>query len=114
MAAPPAKPSPSNQAVQQSDNAAAGSNNGQQPEVQLKAPPSYATVTTPTYASVEASENFRLAKDLLNAGSFEEALSVLEQELETTKTMLVSAAGAGAIGEGIAVIERKVGLVNSI
>ena len=49
-----------NQAVQQSDNAAAGSNTGQKPEVQLKAPPSYATVTTPTYASVEAYEQARL------------------------------------------------------
>jgi hypothetical protein len=103
MAAPPAKPSPSNQAVQQSDNAvastdaaaAAAADDNHQP-IQLKAPPPSEShtpslpATTPTYASVEASENFRLAKDLLNAGSFEEALSVVEQELETIKTLLLA------------------------
>jgi hypothetical protein len=121
MAAPPAKPSPSNQTVQQTsaadnDNklsaavAAAGTETS---SVQLKAPPSYccattnndnaaaagasasstassATVLVPSYTSSESSESYIVAKELLNAGNFEEALSIIEQELETTKALLLS------------------------
>lgn len=44
--------------------------------------------TMPTYFSSATSETYALAKQLLNAGNFEEALSLIEQGLENTKTEL--------------------------
>lgn len=103
MAAPPAKPSPSNQAVQEL------ATTEQQPQPSLKDPPpssvavdappaaaatAAASTTTslqqqpPTYESSETSEHYKLAKDLLNAGEFEEALSLIEEQIETTKAVL--------------------------
>jgi hypothetical protein len=46
------------------------------------------TPTIPTYFSSATSETYALAKQLLNAGNFEEALSLIEQGLENTKTEL--------------------------
>ena len=46
------------------------------------------TPTIPTYFSSATSEIYALAKQLLNAGNFEEALSLIEQGLENTKTEL--------------------------
>ncbi|KAG7362781.1 hypothetical protein IV203_026141 [Nitzschia inconspicua] len=110
MAAPPAKPSPSNQAIQQT---ATSGNDNNPPSatsatVQLKAPPSYSindaaaastaapsqipvsSAIIPSYTSSEMSESYFVAKQLLNEGNFEEALSIVEQELENTKAVLLS------------------------
>jgi hypothetical protein len=140
MAAPPAKPSPSNQEVktQQQTNNGGGSNGKPNNdgavvaataaatattkarpgvEIQLKAPPSYSSVaaaaavaasadatnaavpadSAPTYEGTERSEHFWLARELLNNGNFEEALSVIEEELESTKSRLMATAGACAM-----------------
>jgi hypothetical protein len=113
MAAPPAKPSPSNQEVKQqahdSDVAATTAtttttttteSKNPTTTIQLKAPPSYsvkaaapataaaAAMTVPSYESTESCESYKLAKQLLNNGNFEEALSVLEEEIESTKEIL--------------------------
>jgi hypothetical protein len=42
------------------------------------------------------SENYLLAKQLLNEGKFEDALEILEQELETTKSMLATSSSSSS------------------
>jgi tetratricopeptide (TPR) repeat protein len=50
-------------------------------------------VSTPTYLSVESSDVFRLAKQHLSDGNFEEALTVIEEGIRDTKTLLTKLAG---------------------
>jgi hypothetical protein len=51
-----------------------------------------------TYERTESSQEYILAKELLSAGTFEEALSVIEQAIESTKTMLWIAPSSSMLG----------------
>jgi hypothetical protein len=110
MAAPPATPSPSNQAMQQTtvstmdtnneskvppgtfnkSNDATIANDPSSTTGSLQSPPPPPSLV-PSYTSSELSENYLLAKQHLNTGNFEDALDILEQELENTKTLLTMA-----------------------
>jgi tetratricopeptide (TPR) repeat protein len=114
MAATPSKPSPSNQTVEGSNDAAsndAASNIATATDAKIaadepiaepaeaaaaaaaseeaKAPPSIpATATVPSYDDSEQSGNYVLAKNFLNDGDFEQALTTIEEGIEGTKAIL--------------------------
>lgn len=106
MAAPPAKPSPSNQAIQQQQKpeatSAAVTENPNVAVAGLKAPPPVAAtastsppspvvndlaVSLAAYESSERTEHYILAKVLLNDGEFEQALTAIEQGMETVNSL---------------------------
>jgi tetratricopeptide (TPR) repeat protein len=112
MAATPSKPSPSNQTVEGSSDVAsndAASNIATPTDVktaaeepiaepaeaasgEAKAPPSIpATATEPSYDDSEQSGNYVLAKNFLNDGDFEQALTTIEEGIEGTKSILLAA-----------------------
>jgi tetratricopeptide (TPR) repeat protein len=102
MAAPPAKPSPSNKEVQQTTDETAtltavkATSTADAPvEVNASAnkensPTDDAVILPPSYESSESSEHCVLAKQLLAEGDFEQALSTIEQGIETYKALLMS------------------------
>jgi tetratricopeptide (TPR) repeat protein len=102
MAAPPAKPSPSNKEVQQTTDetvtltAGKATSKADAPvEVNASAnketsPNDDAVILPPSYESSESSEHCVLAKQLLAEGDFEQALSTIEQGIETAKALLMS------------------------
>ena len=104
-------PSPSNQEVQQSATAslkdpppAAGSLKDPPPAASAAAAPSLkdppptsdqpekkeACAPILSYENSECSDHYLLAKQLLNEGDFEQALSAIEQAIEETKATLIS------------------------
>jgi tetratricopeptide (TPR) repeat protein len=114
MAATPSKPSPSNQTVEESNDVAsndAASNIATATDAktaavesiaiaepveaaaseEAKAPPSIPTTTAttePSYDDSEQSGNYVLAKNFLNDGDFEQALTTIEEGIEGTKFIL--------------------------
>jgi tetratricopeptide (TPR) repeat protein len=115
MAATPSKPSPSNQTVEGSNNVvsndaasniatatdaktAAAEEPIAEPAVaeaeaaseDSKAPPSLPTTTStePSYDDSEQSGNYVLAKNFLNDGDFEQALTTIEEGIDGTKSIL--------------------------
>lgn len=81
MAAPPSKPSPSQEGV--GDPAPPATHN-------LKPPPAACAESEPTYQTSEESTHYQIAKGLLNEGDFEQALSTIEEGLEETRAKLIS------------------------
>lgn len=113
MAATPSKPSPSDHTVEvEGSNDAAASkvatatdaktvaeeSIAQEPVAEAapeesKAPPSIPATTTttePSYEDSEQSGNYVLAKNFLNDGDFEQALTTIEEGIEGTKSILAS------------------------
>eukprot|EP00980_Cylindrotheca_fusiformis_P007769 scaffold1650_cov135-Cylindrotheca_fusiformis.AAC.4 len=82
MAAPPAKPSPSNQAVQTSSEKA----ESLQPETETSIAVKKQDVSlVEAYENAESSDFYKLAKHLLAEGSFDEALTSIEKGIEDAK-----------------------------
>ena len=87
MAAPPNKQSPSNQKMHESgtqENMLKDPPPASVPPAAAASPPPAAT--PPSYKKSESCESYVLAKQLLNNDNFEEALTVIEEELIRTTT----------------------------
>jgi len=114
MAAPPSKQSPSNQKMHDS-----GTSNQNQlkdpPPSSLPLPVAAAAsaslqVPTPTYKTSESSESYVVAKQLLNADNFEDALAVIEEELVKTTTAIRMSLGLSLDATADADLETEIEL----
>jgi SHNi-TPR len=95
MAAPDAKTSPSSKEVQSSVEGAAAvpketAANGAESEGQATNTTAPIRPVAPTYEASQASEQYLLAKSLLGAGDFEQALELIEVAIEEHKAVLAS------------------------
>lgn len=86
MAAPPSKPSPSNQSVQKTtdDVVEASANPVTENPLAMKSPEEEVT-SIQAYENSESSELYKLAKHLLGQGDFETALTSIEKGIESVK-----------------------------
>jgi tetratricopeptide (TPR) repeat protein len=82
MAAPPAKPSPSNQAVQKTSDKVESTQPVTMNPVAVKTPH---VSLTQAYENSESSDFYKLAKHLLAEGDFEQALTAVEKGIEVVK-----------------------------
>lgn len=91
MAAPPSKPSPSNQAVQQTSENVEST----QPVTKRATEVISQDVSlVEAYAHSEASDSYKLSKHLLAEGDFEQALTSIEKGIEAVKDTLPESAMA--------------------
>eukprot|EP00534_Pseudo-nitzschia_fraudulenta_P012286 CAMPEP_0201210830 /NCGR_PEP_ID=MMETSP0851-20130426/181069_1 /ASSEMBLY_ACC=CAM_ASM_000631 /TAXON_ID=183588 /ORGANISM="Pseudo-nitzschia fraudulenta, Strain WWA7" /LENGTH=569 /DNA_ID=CAMNT_0047499675 /DNA_START=77 /DNA_END=1786 /DNA_ORIENTATION=- len=106
-APPPSEQSPSNKEMHRSSGSPGDEDRAKDPPpssppVSSPPPPAPGAATTavaPTYRSSENSESYVLAKQLLNADNFEEALAVVEEELiATTAAIRKGTAASGTTG----------------
>ena len=123
MAAPSSKQSPSNQKMLESGTPAENKLKDP-PPASLKTPPPAAAPTfvasaspasvvapsPPSYTRSETSEAYILAKQLLNNDNFEEALTIIEEELIKTTSEIREGLGLGYNPTNFAEIEAEIEL----